>query len=319
MKYKFGLIIAPTNNLGDWIQSLAAKQFLPRVDIYLDRENLNSVSSEIPIKTIMNGWFLHNWRNWPPSSSIKPLFISFHLTSDAMKHLLSSRSMSYFKAHEPIGCRDYFTFNFFKTNNIAAYFSGCLTLTLKKPEVERDNSKVIIVDIEPKILDKLPKDIIKRAKFLTHYFSYPIDKSVVNVLKKMFGKYYSVLRETKFFSLLRKGREKLFSIQRIQEKIQITENFLKEYASAGLIITSRLHCALVGLAFDTPTIFLASTPNDERFKGYEDLLNIFSYKEISKIDWDYLFKKNTHEKERKLLTLKQNLIKKCETFIKNEE
>ena len=42
---KFGLLnYSESYNVGDQVQSLAAKQFLPRVDYYIDRDNLQDAA-----------------------------------------------------------------------------------------------------------------------------------------------------------------------------------------------------------------------------------------------------------------------------------
>jgi hypothetical protein len=53
MKYKYGLLKYKTENIGDEIQSLAAKRFLPKVDIYVDRDNLSNVKSDQKINLII--------------------------------------------------------------------------------------------------------------------------------------------------------------------------------------------------------------------------------------------------------------------------
>jgi len=63
---KYGLLTYRTENIGDEIQSIAARQFLPGVDIYVERDSLNNVVSDEKIKLIMNGWFTHKPENWPP-------------------------------------------------------------------------------------------------------------------------------------------------------------------------------------------------------------------------------------------------------------
>jgi len=60
---KYGLLTYRTENIGDEIQSIAARQFLPRVDIYVERDSLNNVVSDEKIKLIMNGWFTHKPEN----------------------------------------------------------------------------------------------------------------------------------------------------------------------------------------------------------------------------------------------------------------
>jgi len=62
---KYGLLTYRTENIGDEIQSIAARQFLPRVDIYVERDSLNNVVSDEKIKLIMNGWFTHKPENCP--------------------------------------------------------------------------------------------------------------------------------------------------------------------------------------------------------------------------------------------------------------
>jgi len=133
---KNGLLIYQTNNksnlfnIGDYIQSLAAMQFYnKKIDVYVNRENLNIYKGE-KLKLIMNGWFMHEPKNWPPSNDIDPLFVAFHINKLAEKELLSSKSIDYFKQHEPIGCRDLNTMNMLQKCGVNAYFSGCLTLTL---------------------------------------------------------------------------------------------------------------------------------------------------------------------------------------------
>jgi glycosyltransferase involved in cell wall biosynthesis len=68
-----------TNNLGDEIQSIAARQFLPAADYYIDREALDAFSPapDQEVRLIMNGWFCHRPERWPPSPSIRPLLIRF--------------------------------------------------------------------------------------------------------------------------------------------------------------------------------------------------------------------------------------------------
>ena len=107
---KYGLLnYSCSYNVGDQVQSLAAKQFLPQVDYYVDRDNLQEAAKiGEEIKVIMNGWFMSKPENWPPPENIIPLFISFHITTknNSVTVLTSPKSIAYLKKHEPIGCRD---------------------------------------------------------------------------------------------------------------------------------------------------------------------------------------------------------------------
>lgn len=87
----YGLLSYKTGNIGDEIQSLAARRFLPRIDKLLERDSLNKIKTKEKIKLIMNGWFTHKPENWPPSPPINPLFVSFHVTEKAIKKMTSEK------------------------------------------------------------------------------------------------------------------------------------------------------------------------------------------------------------------------------------
>lgn len=46
----YGLLNYDSVNIGDEIQSIAAKKFLPKVDTFVNREKLKDFSSEIKVK-----------------------------------------------------------------------------------------------------------------------------------------------------------------------------------------------------------------------------------------------------------------------------
>ena len=57
-KFKTAVISYPhSNNLGDYIQKIAVKQFLKEKIIEIDRDNLKNYFGE-KIKLIINGWFM---------------------------------------------------------------------------------------------------------------------------------------------------------------------------------------------------------------------------------------------------------------------
>ena len=134
-------------NVGDNIQSLAAKQFLPKVDLYISREKLANYKGE-KMMLIMNGWFTHNVHNWIPSEDIIPLFVSFHVNNTAAPGMLSEEGIEYLKKHQPIGCRDQFTVDLLNSEGIKAFFTGCLTLTLDTYSVDESQrgNDIYIVD-----------------------------------------------------------------------------------------------------------------------------------------------------------------------------
>ena len=116
-------------NIGDYIQALAAAQFLPAKDGFIQREKLKDYDGT-RCRMIMNGWYMHHPEQWPPSEKIDPLFVAFHINVSAKDAMLSEESISYLKKHEPIGCRDFYTRDMLREKGVDAYFSACLTLTL---------------------------------------------------------------------------------------------------------------------------------------------------------------------------------------------
>ena len=113
MKKKPKLDFGPTKEEHGWFYYALPKTIIPengsaeligKKFINVDREKLNIYPGP-SLNLIMNGWFMENSKNWPPTKNIKPLIISFHLNPTAKKKMLSSSGIEYFKKHEPIGCR----------------------------------------------------------------------------------------------------------------------------------------------------------------------------------------------------------------------
>ncbi|WP_445738571.1 polysaccharide pyruvyl transferase family protein [Mariniflexile sp.] len=272
---KYGLLTYDENNrffnVGDNIQSLAAKQFLPKVDAYVNREKLADYKGP-KLKLIMNGWFTHNIHNWVPSEDILPVFVSFHMNNTAAPGMLSDKGITYLKKHEPIGCRDQFTADTLKAKGIDAYFTGCLTLTLDSYKVDdslRDD-KVYIVD--PLYSYPRPEKIFYNVKATVRNIlngtAFQLSKK-----KKHLKKFISdeLLNSAEFIN-----QEPPSNTYTDEEKFEMAEILLKKYAKAKLVITSRIHCALPCLALGTPVIFVNgfdSFVDSCRFDGILELFN----------------------------------------------
>lgn len=141
---KFGLLYANTENLGDDIQALAAKQFLPNVDYYIERDSIQNFK-EPNVKTILNSWWAHNENSWPPPNNINPLLISIHIYDKILSSFINEKSKKYCSNKE-FGARDEYTCEILKKNAFEnVYVSYCLTLTFPKYLGER-NHDVLYVD-----------------------------------------------------------------------------------------------------------------------------------------------------------------------------
>lgn len=209
-------------NLGDEIQSLAARQFLPRVDTLFNRDSLSKAEADEPHLLIMNGFFtqIPPRKPFPPSKSIVPIFVSFHIagTKETTRHFLSPSSIEYFKEHEPIGCRDRKTMEMLQSKGVDAFYSKCLTLTFERRQTSPENGKVFLVNIDRFI--PIPRPIRSGAISVSH--DVPADMS----------------SETKF---------------------RLAQELLDRYRNeAKLIITTRLHCALPCIAMGIPVIFFGN-------------------------------------------------------------
>jgi len=272
---KYGLLKYDENkrffNVGDNIQSLAAKQFLPQVDKLLNREKLAEYKGE-KTKLIMNGWFTHNIHNWMPSDDIEPIFVSFHMNNTAAPFMLSKKGIAYLKKHQPIGCRDQFTADTLNAKGIDAHFTGCLTLTLDSYKVDDSERDDAIYIVDPLYSYPRPEKIFYNAKATVRNIlngtAFQLSKK-----KKYLKKFISeeVLNAAEFIN-----QEPPSNTYTDDEKFEMAETLLTKYAKAKLVITSRIHCALPCLALGTPVIFINgfdSFVDSCRFDGILELFN----------------------------------------------
>ena len=271
----YGLLTYEENkrffNVGDNVQSLAAKQFLPRVDTLINRERMADYDGE-KTKVIMNGWFTHNIHNWVPNDNIEPLFVSFHINNTAAPFMLTEKGIAYLKKYEPIGCRDQFSADTLKAKGIDAYFTGCLTLTLDTYKVDDSERGDDIYIVDPLYSYPTNEKVFYSVKrFLRNVQNGNIFK--VGKLKKHLQGFISadVLRDAKY-----EIQEPPSGKYTDEEKFAMAEALLNKYARAKLVITSRIHCALPCLAMGTPVIFVNgfdSFVDSCRFDGILELFN----------------------------------------------
>ena len=335
------LFYTPLNgkfNIGDYIQSLAAKQFFQTPPkYYIDRDHTNEYKGE-PVNLIMNGWYSHSPQNWPPSEQINPLFVAFHINETVKKFFLSEESISYLKKHEPIGCRDYNTLNMLLEKGIDAYFSGCLTLTLGLTyrHVENKENNIYIVD---PFFDFKTKPQALFSYMQTLISHYTVIKSIANKVKNsvlvpfsglkallvsaaIYQQYSSVISDEVFIKAQFVCQE-FFSKDYVNddEKFKKADEILKKYERAQYVITSRIHCALPCLAMGTPVIFVNKSEDTIlsscRFGGILDFFNLLTINK-GKILSNFLEEKltcNTHFKNKELhKTYQEELIKRCREF-----
>lgn len=283
-------------NIGDYIQALASLQYYPHLDGFIDRDTELKKYDGEPCKMIMNGWYMHDPQNWPPSDKIEPLFVAFHLNILAKKELTAPESITYLKKHEPIGCRDLKTLNLLREFGVEAYFSGCMTLTLGKNFSTHDKEdKTYIVDPILKMDISVKQAFLSVLQFITHPLdiikllrnnSFNLYKGK-NKIKKLIvaARFYKIY--TKIFApelivnsiyICQDHRYYKEDLKTDMDRLHMAEHLVRQYSKAKIVVTSRIHCALPCLGLGTPVIFLKKT-NDApasacRLDGLTDLFNI---------------------------------------------
>ncbi len=305
-----------TKNIGDYNQAIAARQFMNTSE-FIDRDELHSYSGDVS-KIILNGWFMHNPEEFPPSDKIVPLITSFHISPRKAEKILANGGLSYLKKHEPIGCRDKKTLEFLRGKGVKAFFSGCLTLTLGRT-YKNAPSKTHALFVDPVFpmtdritwakLFNLPiilfvvlniRKISKLSlKFRTCYFDL---KGLKGCVRSLFAaaaflkKYKTRFSEELLLSadytsniVLWKEFDQNRNID--QQLMDRADRTLRLYEQYPLVITSRIHCALPCTAMGTPVVFINDSlgrctmgginMGDGRFDGLLDFFNVMDFTE----DW----------------------------------
>lgn len=313
---KTGIVLhKKSSNYGDDIQALAAYKLLKKTDYILDREKLNQPNTDEKIKLLCNGWFMENPINWPPADNLFPFFISMHLShnNDAIKYMTNPNLLSYYKAFEPIGCRDYHTMRLFEKMGIKAYFSGCLTLTFENNFLNSDRGDEIL------FVDAFNKNMPQKLR--EKYYNQLVPPSIRSKTKFIYHSHNNIDMTD-------------------DERLNKAQNLIDRYSKAHLVVTSRIHCALPCLALGTPVLFLdvgfntynsrnrfeglldyfnVLTNKNFRFSGIDPLgmmirktglYNIFSTGKEIKFDWD-----NPPQNPNHYLIKKEEILKKIDNFL----
>ena len=281
-------------NIGDYVQAVATKQFVNPIDAYVEQEEANVYfpEDEEKIRLIMNGWFQWRAENWPPSKFVYPLLISMHISPIKAEALLTPEGIDFLKKFSPVGCRDYYTKDLLESKGIPAYFSACMTLTLGRSYSVPKNMHSGVCFVDPYF--EIPE--IRKGKHFFHFknllkgfFAFISHApSVIKLAKNDFFKVYSPkgfldrstskLRPFYKAALFYKTYSKKFSRDLLinasyvthwmdvnmdgsvtnDDLLGIAENLVKKYASASLVITSRIHAGLPCLAVETPVLFIAN-------------------------------------------------------------
>jgi len=285
-----------SRNIGDYIQTKAVIDMIHPINHkVLDREGLHKFKGS-KIKTIMNGWFMENPKNWPPHNNISPLFISFHINPSAERDLLKPESLNYLKQYEPIGCRDTYTQNLLQKNGIKSYYSSCITTTFNRDKYITNKTQpegIIVIGAFDRLNPSI--DFSSIYRLLLSLIKYPIHK-----LKYL-------LKKISFENHLRNQNIVVRRYQQITKRkisshnqgLKLANDMLKEIAKSEIIITSRIHAALPALAMGLKVVFINEGLSHKNHKTRTADVNKFfmtvSLKEFFMTNLDIIQKRTEHK------------------------
>lgn len=286
---KFGLVVyLKTDNIGDDVQSYAAKRFLPTVDYVIDREALDTFDSHGEVvKAIMNGWYMYSKFNWPPASAIDPLWVAMHISENDYfgigERFLEGIGGDYLRHYAPIGARDVSTLEMLERNHIPAYLSGCLTLTIPQFDNVEKTNEVLLVD-----LDEKSEAVVRKM--------YPAEN---------------------FQSVTHNVNAEEYSALSAEDRLRRVEKLLRRYQGAKCVITSRLHCALPCLALRTPVLLVYKREYAPRMQSFLTLLH---YTEIDSFDEGVraFDPANPKANSEAYLPIREELSRRCREFLKDD-
>jgi hypothetical protein len=274
-------------NVGDDIQALAAGQYYPNQDFWWDKNDLSNYSGGLA-KYISNGWFMKPFASWPPSSSLQPFYVSFHLNESAQLYMLTSQGIKHFKQNQPIGCRDTNTVKILNQYGIEAYFSGCLTTTLRRSQFTEKTSRngIYLVDVLYKLPSKADWKVARRNQL-----SNLIRKKTYRPIQFRESLIEKIIAPDLMNEAIEIKHSNRIGDSSLKFRVSYAKDILKTYAEAELVITSRIHCALPCLAFGTPVIFvnggLSTIEEKCRIEGLSDWFHNIFVDEDGKITSDF--------------------------------
>jgi hypothetical protein len=246
-----------TINLGDNAQSLATRHLyrlsgIPDDQLILvSRDMLRCYDGEEAV-LVMNGVFFR-W-SFPISKRILPIFVGFNTDEQVVKE-----NIDFFKAHEPIGCRDSATTAIMQSHGVTAFTTGCLTLVFSSRTIAPPETKLLIVygsgqgSLPSQIFKHIPAQLADTAELIFHrlpVFSYPL------------------------------------SSQQCMQAEKYESDLMETYRTrATMVLTPLHHVCTPCLAMGIPVV-VCRNDFDARFSYLQTFLPIYTPDRFSQIDWD---------------------------------
>lgn len=214
---------------------------------------------------------------WPPADPIIPLLVSIHISPDrpVTNAWFHPASRDYLRRFGPVGARDTDTLAMLREHDIPAYFSGCLTLTLKRNGQAAREDYVCAVDVGQQVLIHLRRHTDRPVIPVTHWVPPYLESKDTYVLAEM---------------------------------------LLDLYQRAHCVVTSRLHVALPCLALQTPVLLLHETDDSSRFSGLNELIRHCLARDYLDGSYQFDLD-NPGENRQEYLAFREGLVERCCAFI----
>ena len=220
----YGLTWRPTtDNLGDDLVTLAAMQRLPRVDFHLDADALDAplpgLTDDDRLVLLAPGLFLRSSAHWPPEKHIAPVCAGVHISSeDAWGLPVSTLDGAGYDALT--ACAPIAARDVRTANRLAGLnIPHTLTgcLTLTLEHPPVKRSGILCCDTPEEVVNLL-QEFRKDVTAVTHSLPEPVADFAA--------------------------------------RMDTAKALLTRYASAEMVFTRRLHCAMACLALGTPVLLL---------------------------------------------------------------
>ena len=202
--------------------------------LQIDRDA--SMYSAVPTDTwtLAFGWYMHaifeSRYGFPFHPALRPIFVSFHASK---RDLLVPEAVEYLRRYAPIGCRDWTTVDILLSVGVPAFFSGCLTTTVRTvfpDQVDRPGADAPVAYVD------MPAASVPDGAVT---FAHSDDK-------------------IRFRSFARN----------VGDAVSLLETYRREHPAA---VTSRLHCYLPVRSLGVPVDFQPNNRSDPRFAGLIDI------------------------------------------------
>ena len=293
-----------TVNLGDYIQSIAANQFMNACsrESYFSRDDMGALREND--SAILNGWYRVEKKTHFLRYPMNVLPVSIHINNPEATEDIRAVVASWGRNSDGrIGCRDLATEKRLTELGFNAYFSSCLTTTLfyqfGRPSLS-EREGVIFCDAN-----------LEKMFPVKHFFQF----SRINRRRKVEKVLGEILSPYRCEPCEKVSHSCPVSMSH-EERFALALNLLKKYSRAKLVVTSRIHCALPCIAMGTPVVLLVRKYDPLRYPGIDRFLNKIYLDSNDKLVVDLLLKGGMVHNNDRHISYAEKLVRECESFVR---